>query len=55
MVYMIVSEKEADMKQGKISSKSAIGAGLIGKSKGDIVEIEVPAGKVKLEILSISL
>lgn len=55
MVYMIVSEKEADMKLGKISSKSAIGAGLIGKSKGDIVEITVPAGVVKLEILSISL
>lgn len=55
MEYMIVSEKEADMKLGKISSKSAIGAGLIGKSKGDIVEIQVPAGIVKLEILSISL
>jgi transcription elongation factor GreA len=55
MVYMIVSEKEADMKLGKISSKSAIGSGLIGKSQGDIVEIDVPAGKVKLEILSISL
>jgi len=55
MVYMIVSEKEADMKLGKISSKSAIGAGLIGKSKGDIVEITVPAGVVKLEILSIAL
>jgi len=55
MVYMIVSEKEADMKLGKISSKSAIGAGLIGKAKGDIVEIQVPAGIVKLEILSISL
>lgn len=55
MVYMIVSEKEADMKQGKISSKSAIGAGLIGKSAGDVVEITVPAGVVKLEILSISL
>lgn len=55
MEYMIVSEKEADMKLGKISSKSAIGAGLIGKSKGDIVEISVPAGVVKLEILSISL
>lgn len=55
MVYMIVSEKEADMKQGKISSKSAIGAGLIGKSKGDVVEINVPAGTVKLEILEISL
>ncbi|MFM6983819.1 MAG: transcription elongation factor GreA [Chitinophagaceae bacterium] len=55
MEYMIVSEKEADMKLGKISSKSAIGAGLMGKSKGDIVEISVPAGIVKLEILSISL
>jgi transcription elongation factor GreA len=55
MEYMIVSEKEADMKLGKISSKSAIGAGLMGKSKGDVVEISVPAGIVKLEILSISL
>ncbi len=55
MEYMIVSEKEADMKLGKISSKSAIGAGLMGKSKGDVVEINVPAGTVKLEILSISL
>lgn len=55
MEYMIVSEKEADMKLGKISSKSAIGAGLIGKSKGDVVEINVPAGVVKLEIISISL
>ena len=55
MEYMIVSEKEADMKLGKISSKSAIGAGLMGKSKGDGVEISVPAGIVKLEIVSISL
>ncbi len=55
MEYMIVSEKEADMKLGKISSKSAIGAGLMGKSKGDVVEISVPAGIVKLEIVSISL
>lgn len=55
MVYMIVSEKEADMKLGKISSKSAIGAGLMGKSKGDIVEITVPAGVVRLEVLSIAL
>ncbi len=55
MEYMIVSEKEADMKLGKISSKSAIGSGLMGKAKGDIVEISVPAGIVKLEIISISL
>jgi transcription elongation factor GreA len=55
MEYMIVSEKEADMKLGKISSKSAIGSGLMGKAKGDVVEISVPAGIVKLEIISISL
>lgn len=55
MEYMIVSEKEADMKLGRISSKSAIGSGLIGKAKGDVVEISVPAGVVKLEILEISL
>ncbi len=53
MEYTIVSEKEADMKIGRISSKSAIGAGLIGKRVGDTVEIEVPAGIVKLEVISI--
>ncbi len=53
MEYTIVSEKEADMKLGRISSKSAIGAGLIGKKVGDVVEITVPAGLVKLEVLSI--
>ncbi|MDI1232651.1 MAG: transcription elongation factor GreA [bacterium] len=53
MEYTIVSEKEADMKIGRISSKSAIGAGLIGKRVGDVVEITVPAGLVKLEVISI--
>ena len=53
MEYTIVSEKEADMKIGRISSKSAIGAGLIGKRVGDVVEITVPAGVVKLEVISI--
>ncbi|MBC7426826.1 MAG: transcription elongation factor GreA [Bacteroidia bacterium] len=52
--YSIVSEKEADFKIGKISSKSAIGAGLLGKVIGDIAEINVPAGVVKLEVLKIS-
>jgi transcription elongation factor GreA len=54
-VYQLVSEKEANLKENKISIKSAIGAGLLGKVKGDIVEISVPAGLVKLEILDISL
>jgi transcription elongation factor GreA len=54
-VYMLVSEKEANLKENKISVKSAIGMGLLGKRKGDICEIQVPAGIVKLEVLDISL
>ena len=54
-VYQLVSEKEANLKENKISIKSAIGAGLLGHAKGEIVEIQVPAGVVKLEILDISL
>jgi transcription elongation factor GreA len=53
--YMLVSEKEANLKENKISVKSAIGMGLLGKRKGDICEIQVPAGIVKLEILNIGL
>lgn len=54
-VYQLVSETEANLKENKISVKSAIGAGLLGKAKGEVVEIAVPAGKVKLEILDITL
>jgi len=54
-VYQLVSETEANLKENKISIKSAIGAGLLGKAKGEIVEITVPAGIVKLEILDITL
>lgn len=53
--YMLVSEKEANLKENKISIKSAIGAGLLGHSRGDIVEIAVPAGIVKLEVLDINI
>ncbi len=52
--YIVVSENEADFKIGKISVKSPIGAGLMGKKVGDIVEIAAPAGTIKLEILTIS-
>jgi transcription elongation factor GreA len=55
MTYSIVSEKEADLKAGKISSTSPIGKGLVGKSKGEIAEIQVPSGLMKFEILEISL
>ena len=53
--FMLVSEKEADMKSGKISVTSPIGKGLLGKTVGEVAEISVPSGKLKLEILEISM
>lgn len=52
--YKIVSETEANFKEGKISVKSPIGKGLLGKIEGEIVEVEVPAGAIRLEILKIT-
>ncbi len=53
--YTLVNEKEADLKTGKISFKSPIGLGLMNKKVGEIAEVVVPAGKIKLEILEITL
>jgi len=53
--YTIVAEEEADLNKGKISIKSPIGKGLLGKKVGDQVSIQVPAGKMNFEILNISL
>ncbi|MEJ8755757.1 transcription elongation factor GreA [Pontibacter sp. H259] len=52
--YTLVAEEEADLATGKISVKSPIGKGLLGKSVGEIAEITVPAGKLQFEILDIS-
>lgn len=54
MTYQLVAESEADLKTGKISVKSPIAQGLLGKSVGDTTEIQVPAGKMEFEILEIS-
>ena len=54
MTYEIVPESEADLKTGKISITSPIAKGLLGKKVGEIAEIEVPAGKMKLEITNIT-
>lgn len=54
MTYQLVSETEADLKSGKISVKSPIAQGLLGKSVGDKAEIVVPAGKIEFEIVEIS-
>ena len=51
---MIVADGEADLASGKISVNSPIGKGLLGKSVGDIAEIDVPSGKLKFKILKIS-
>jgi transcription elongation factor GreA len=53
-IYTLVSPEEADMSVGKISIKSPIGQGLVGRGVGDRVQIKVPAGRVELEILEIT-
>jgi len=55
ITYTLVSEEEADLKAGKISVKSPIGKGLLGKKIGELVEITVPAGKLEFEVQEISL
>ena len=54
MTYTIVPEKEANLKEKKISVNSPISKGLLGKSVGEIAEITVPVGKIKFEIIEIS-
>ncbi len=52
--YTLVSKDEADFEQGKISVDSPIGSALMGKSVGETVEVDVPAGKLELEIKDIN-
>ena len=54
MAYTIVSESEANLKEGKISVNTPIAQGLLGKKVGDVAEITIPQGKISLEILNIS-
>ncbi len=55
MTYTLVSEEEADLKSGKISVKSPIGKGLLGKKIGETAEVQAPAGTINFEVLDISL
>ena len=55
MNYTIVSPHEADLHEGKISIKSPIGQSLLSRKVGDIVEVRVPAGLLRLRIESIEL
>jgi transcription elongation factor GreA len=54
VTYQIVSEQEADLKQGKISASSPIGKGLLGKAPGEVAEVQAPAGILKFKVESIS-
>ena len=53
--YQLVTESDADSLAGKIAVTTPIAKGLMGKKVGDIVEVQVPAGLLKLEILEISI
>ncbi|MBS6268145.1 transcription elongation factor GreA [Coprobacter sp.] len=55
MQYMLVSESEANLKEGKIAVSTPIGKGLLGKKVGDIAEIQVPSGLMTFEIIDISI
>lgn len=55
VTYKIVSEKEADLKSGKISVTSPIGKGLLGKTVGDTAEVQAPAGILKFRIDEIAV
>lgn len=54
MKYRIVSESEANLREGKISVGTPIAQGLLGKKVGDVAEIKVPQGLIQLEVMSIS-
>ena len=54
VTYSLVSQEESDFKQGKISIDSPVGKALIGNAVGETVEIKVPAGILKCEVLKIS-
>jgi transcription elongation factor GreA len=55
LTYKLVSESEADLKAKRISVKSPMGQGLLGKAVGDIALVETPNGNIEFEIVDISL
>lgn len=54
IIYTLVAEEEADLKQNKLSIKSPVGKAVLGKEVGDIIEVEAPAGVMKFELLEIN-
>jgi transcription elongation factor GreA len=54
VTYTLVSEEEADLKAGKISTMSPIGKGLLGKKIGEVAKIQTPAGEMEFEVIKIT-
>ena len=54
LCYTIVSTHEANMAEGKLSIKSPIARALLGKNEGDVVEVNVPIGTLRLQITSVT-
>lgn len=55
MQYQLVSETEANIKEGKLAVSTPIAKGLLGKKVGDVVEINVPSGLMSFEVIEISI
>lgn len=55
MTYTLVSDSEANLKEGKIAVSTPIAKGLMGKKVGDVVDIKVPSGMMNFEIMEISI
>jgi transcription elongation factor GreA len=55
VTYKLVAEAEANLKENKISVSSPIGQGLLGKSVGDIAQVQTPAGTMDFKIINITL
>jgi len=55
MVYTLVAESEANLREGKIAVNTPIGQGLLGKKVGDVVDIKVPSGIMSFEIMNITI
>ena len=53
--YTLVGESEADLSKGKLAAATPIGKALIGKKRGDVVEVVVPSGVLKFEIIDIAI
>ena len=55
LTYTLVSDSEANLKEKKISVNTPIAKGLMGKKKGDVVEVQTPGGLLSFEILEIAI